>query len=126
MVVRVKLDARERWYVYPRRGGDPLIKGFDGSGADVLKKLDEPEFATYNRPRLRKRLAASFPIETLDGFIHRYNDRPRSGTTVPAKCLTRRIDRLTFAGTGQKGYGNQYRGRGGTGRRKGLKIPRTL
>jgi hypothetical protein len=121
MVVRVKLDARERWYVYPRRGGGPC------SGADVLKKLDEPEFTqTYNRPRLRKRLAASFPIETLDGFIHRYNDRPRSGTTVPAKCLTRRIDRLTFAGTGQKGYGNQYRGRGGTGRRKGLKILRTL
>ena len=29
---------------------------------------------------------------------------------------------LTFAGTGRKGYGNQSRGRGGTGRRKGLKI----
>jgi hypothetical protein len=25
--------------------------------------------------------------------------------------------------TGQKGYGNQSRGRGGIGRRKGLKIP---
>jgi len=31
---------------------------------------------------------------------------------------------LTFAGTERKGYGNQSRGRGGTGRRKGLKISR--
>ena len=88
MVVRVKLErlkiykARGRWYVYPRGGGDPLIKGFDGSREDVLKKLAEPEFMQiYNRPRLQKRLAASFPIETLGGFIHWYTnddiDRPR-------------------------------------------------
>ncbi len=37
---------------------------------------------------------------------------------------TRGIGCLTFAGTKRKGYGNQSRGRGGTGRRKGLKIPR--
>jgi site-specific recombinase XerD len=87
MVVRVKLEglkiykARGRWYVYPRGGGDPLIKGFDGSRQDVLKKLAEPEFMqTYNRPRLQTQLAASFPIETLGGFIHWYTngdiDRP--------------------------------------------------
>jgi hypothetical protein len=35
---------------------------------------------TYNRPRLQTQLAASFPIETLGGFIHWYTngdiDRP--------------------------------------------------
>jgi hypothetical protein len=73
--------ARGHWYVYPRGGGDPLIKGCDGSREDALKKLAEPEFMqTYNRPQLQKRLAASFPIETLGGFIHWYSngdiDRP--------------------------------------------------
>src|SRR5947209_17353480 len=56
---------------------------------------------------------------------------PRSTSTAPLsafrtrreqvfhrKCLTRRIGCLTFAGTKRKGYGNQSRGRGGTGRRK--------
>ncbi len=33
-----------------------------------------------------------------------------------------RIGCLTFAGTGRKAYRNQSSGRGGTGRRKGLKI----
>src|SRR5438105_11074837 len=36
----------------------------------------------------------------------------------------REFDGLTFAGTAQKAYRNQRCGRGGTGRRKGLKIPR--
>jgi hypothetical protein len=103
MVVRVKLEglkiykARGRWYVYPRGGGDPLIKGFDGSRDEVLKKLAEPEFMqTYNRPRLQKRLAASFPIETLGGFIHWYTngdiDRPpkeRKGAPARSRAAIR-------------------------------------
>jgi integrase len=97
MVVRVKLEglnivkARGRWYVYPRGGGDTLIKGFEGSRADLEKKLAEPDFIqTYNRPRLQKRLAASFPIETLGGFVHWYTngdiDRPeKERIKEPAK-----------------------------------------
>src|SRR3989440_6845180 len=37
---------------------------------------------------------------------------------------TQHPDWKTFAGLGRKSYGNQQSGRGGTGRRKGLKIPR--
>ena len=77
MVVAVRLRglnitrARGRWYVYPRGGGDALIKGFAGSRDELLKKLAEPDLIqSYNRPRLRQRLAASFPMETLGGFIH--------------------------------------------------------
>jgi hypothetical protein len=77
MVVRVKLEglnivkARGRWYVYPRGGGDPILRGFEGSRADVEKKLAEPDMmATYNRPRLLRRRAADFPFEALGGFVH--------------------------------------------------------
>jgi len=89
MVVKVKLSGlnivRGRvlgtWYVYPRGGGDALIKGFDGSRDELLKKLGEPDLMqAYNRPRLQKKLAASFPVEALGGFIHWYTngdiDRP--------------------------------------------------
>jgi hypothetical protein len=77
MVVSVKLEglnivrARGRWYVYPRGGGDALVKGFEGSRDDLLKVLAEPVFLqTYNRPRLLRRRAAEFPIEALGGFVH--------------------------------------------------------
>lgn len=77
MVVRVKLEglnivkARGRWYVYPRGGGDALVRGFEGSREDLLKAFAEPAFLqTYNRPRLLRRRAAEFPIEALGGFVH--------------------------------------------------------
>ena len=79
MVIAVRLEglkiykARGRWYVYPRGGGKPIMKGFDGTRDELLKRLAEPDFLqTYNRPRLQKRLASDFPIETLGGFIHWY------------------------------------------------------
>jgi integrase len=77
MVVKVKLDglnivkARGRWYVYPRGGGSAMIKGFEGSREELIKKLGEPDLIhTYNRRRLQKRPAGDFGIETLGGFIH--------------------------------------------------------
>jgi len=79
MVVTVRLEglnivrARGRWYVYPRGGGSALIKGFEGSRADLERKLAEPDFIqTYNRPRLLRRLASEFPIEAMGGFVHWY------------------------------------------------------
>jgi hypothetical protein len=86
MVIKVQLrrlkvyQRRGRWYVYPRTGGKPLVKGFDGTREELLRKLEEPDFLqTYNRPRLQKP-SASFPIETLGGFVHWYSngdvDRP--------------------------------------------------
>jgi hypothetical protein len=90
MVVRVKLNGlkiyqrRGRWYVYPRGSGEPLIKGFEGSREDLIRHLESPEgMQTYNRPRLQRRLAASFPIETLGGFVHWFTcgaiDDPKEG-----------------------------------------------
>ena len=68
------------------RGGGPGLGTSTRAAAespreDLLKKLAEPDFIqTYNRPRLQKHLAASFPIETLGGFVHWYTngdiDRP--------------------------------------------------
>jgi len=79
MVVRVKFkglkiaNARGKYYVYRRETGEPLIKGFIGSRAELLQKLEDPEFIqVYNRPRLLKRRAGDFPIETLGGFVHWY------------------------------------------------------
>jgi integrase len=79
MVINVRLRGLnivpgrnpDTWYVYPRKGGAALIKGFVGTKEELLKKLEEPDFIhTYNRPRLLKRRAGDFPIETLGGFIH--------------------------------------------------------
>jgi hypothetical protein len=42
--------ARGHWYVYPRGGGDPLIKGCDGSREDALKKLAEPDLQPATAP----------------------------------------------------------------------------
>lgn len=79
MVVKVRLEGlnivkgRGRWYVYPRGGGEPIIKGFEGSRSELEAKLADPDLMqVYNRPRLQRRLAVSFPIETLGGFVHWY------------------------------------------------------
>ena len=80
MVITVKLrglkvyQRRGRWYAYPRGGGKPLVKGFDGSREELLRKLEEPDFIqTYNRPRL-SRPAASFGTGTLGGLVHWYSN----------------------------------------------------
>jgi integrase len=81
VVIKVKLKGLNivegrrpgTWYVYPRGGGEVLIKGFEGSREDLLERLSEPEvMQAYNRPRLQRKLAGSFPIETIGGFIHWY------------------------------------------------------
>jgi hypothetical protein len=54
---------------------EKLIKGFEGPREKLLEQLSEPEFIqAYNRPRLQRKLACSFPIETLGGFIHWYTN----------------------------------------------------
>jgi hypothetical protein len=91
MVVKVRLrglkivKARGRYYVYGRATGQPLIQGFEGSREELMRKLEAPELMqAYNRPRLQRRRAADFPIETLGGFIHWYTngdiDRDRKVT----------------------------------------------
>lgn len=95
MVVTVRLKGLNitkgggRWYVYPRGSGDPIVKGFEGTRDELMAYLGRPEIMqVYNRPRLAQRLAATFPIETLGGFIHWFTngdiDRPAKTWTDPA------------------------------------------
>jgi integrase len=98
MVVKVRLEGLNivkgrkpnTWYIYPRGGGEALVKGFEGTRAELIKKLGEPDFLqTYNRPRLEKRSAADFGAETLGGSIYWYTngdiDRPiKEAKTSPS------------------------------------------
>lgn len=77
MVVKVPLEglnivkARGRFYVYRRLTGEVLVKGFDGTRADLEKHLGSPEFlGAYNRPRTRAKAASSFADDTLGGLVH--------------------------------------------------------
>jgi len=81
MVVRVRLEglnivrARGKWYVYPRKGGPALLKGFEGTRQQLLDRLAMPDFVqVYNRPRLLSRTAGSFGADTLGGLIHWYSN----------------------------------------------------
>ncbi len=81
MVVKVRLDglnivrARGRWYVYPRKGGEALLKGFEGTREELMGRLAQPDFIQiYNRPRMLSRLAASFGSDTLGGLIYWYTN----------------------------------------------------
>ncbi len=89
MVVRVQLEGlnivkgrkANSWYVYPRGGGDALVKGFTGTREQLLRHLAQPDvLQTYNRPRLKQRLASDFDASTLGGLVHWYTngdiDRP--------------------------------------------------
>jgi integrase len=98
VVIKVKLkglnivEGRKpgTWYVYPRGGGEALIKGFEGSREKLLEQLSEPEFIqAYNRPRLQRKLAGSFPIETLGGFIHWYTNGDIDRTAEERKAQDR-------------------------------------
>jgi integrase len=84
---RVKLEGlkiyvrRGKWWVYRRRTGEALVRGFDGDRAELDRKLASPDFlAIYNRPRIAKREAQSFDGDTLGGLVHWYTngdiDRP--------------------------------------------------
>jgi hypothetical protein len=60
MVVKVTLRglrlqlSKGKWYVYPRNGGPPLLKGFEGTREQLLERLSEPDMLTvYNASRKR-------------------------------------------------------------------------
>lgn len=61
MVIKVRytglnvVRARGKWYVYVRETGERLLGGFEGSRADLVKRLEMPDFmAAYNARRLLK------------------------------------------------------------------------
>jgi integrase len=82
-VVKVRLQglkiarSRGKYYVYVRATGKPLLKGFDGNKAALLKKLAEPDtLAAYNSPRSRG--PRTYPDKTLGWLVAWYID--------PTKC----------------------------------------
>jgi hypothetical protein len=96
MVMRVRLEglnvvcAKGRWYVYRRSTGEALVKGFDGSRADLEKKLAEPALIqTYNRPRVVRKPASDYGIETLGGFIHWFTNGDIDRTVEQRKAVDR-------------------------------------
>jgi len=75
MVVKVKLEglnvvqARGKWYVYVRDTKEKLIGGFVGSRADLMKRMEMPDFiAAYNARRLRD-LKRTYPDGTLGSLV---------------------------------------------------------
>lgn len=91
MVVKVKLEglnivrARARFYVYVRETGDPLLKGFDGSRADLERRLAEPDMiAAYNAKRARD-LKHIYPEKTLGWLVEWFqSDCPKFKTLADA------------------------------------------
>jgi integrase len=79
-VVKVKLKglkiarARGKYYVYHRATGDVLLRGFDGSKDDLLKRLADPDMiGAYNMCR-RRNTATVYPERTLGWLVAWYTD----------------------------------------------------
>jgi hypothetical protein len=75
-MVKVKLNglnivrARGKWYVYHRESKEILLKGFEGSPADLERRLAEPDLiAAYNSRRTRD-LKRIYPEGTLGALVN--------------------------------------------------------
>ncbi len=84
MVVTVRLEglnivkARGRWYVYFRDGGAPLLKGFDGTRAELLARLAEPDLIGAYNGRRKRDLNRVYPEGTLGSLVAWFkNECPR-------------------------------------------------
>ena len=74
-MVKVKLNglnivrARGKWYVYHRDTKEILLKGFEGSRADLERRLAQPDLiAAYNNRRTRD-LKRTYPEGTLGACV---------------------------------------------------------
>ena len=75
MVVKVRMEglnvvkARGKWYVYHRGTKTSLLKGFEGSRAELERRLSQPDMvAAYNARRVRD-LKRTYPDGTLGALI---------------------------------------------------------
>jgi hypothetical protein len=91
MVVKVRLEglnvvrSRGRYYVYFRDGGEPLVKAFDGSRADLDKRLAEPDMIGAYNARRKRNLARTYPERTLGWLVEWYqNECPKYGKLAQA------------------------------------------
>lgn len=73
MVVKVRLEglnivkSRGRWYVYPRKGGNALLKGYQGTRDQLEQRLGEPDvIGAYNGGR---KVSRTYPEGTLGALV---------------------------------------------------------
>ena len=90
-MVKVKLNglnivrARGKWYVYHRDSKEILLKGFEGSRADLVRRLAEPDLiAAYNRHRTRD-LKQIYPEGTLGALVQWFEKSVRSMRSSPTQ-----------------------------------------
>jgi hypothetical protein len=78
-VAKVKLAglkiarSRGKYYVYHRSTGEALLRGFEGSKADLLKRLADPDMIGAYNVR-RKRDPKSYPEKTLGWLVAWFTD----------------------------------------------------
>lgn len=69
--------ARGRYYVYRRETGEAILRGFEGSMADLRKRLAMPDtLNTYNAPRRTRKTA--YPDQTLGWLVAWFLDKERN------------------------------------------------
>jgi integrase len=91
MVVKVKLEglnivkARGKWYVYVRATGEKLIGGFDGSRADLDRRMAMPDFIGAYNGRRQLAQKRTYAEGTLGSLVHWFeNDCPKYQTLSEA------------------------------------------
>jgi hypothetical protein len=91
MVVKVRLEglnvvrARGRYYIYFRDGGEPLLKSFDGTRADLDRRLAEPDMIGAYNARRNRDLKRTYPDRTLGWLVEWFeNDCPAYEKLAPA------------------------------------------
>ena len=78
MVVKVTLrglrlqPAKGKWYVYPRNGGPPLIKGFEGTREQLLERLSDPDMLTVYNANRKRDLNRVYAEGTLGALVAWY------------------------------------------------------
>jgi hypothetical protein len=84
MVVKVRLEglnvvrSRGRFYVYFRDGGDALLKKFEGTRADLDKRLAEPDMIAAYNARRKRDLTQTYPERTIGWLVEWFlNDCPK-------------------------------------------------
>lgn len=77
--------ARGKYYIYVRATGETLLKGFEGSKADLIKRLEQPDMIGGYNVR-RKREPVSYPERTLGWLAAWYQseDCPEYGKLAVA------------------------------------------
>lgn len=102
-MVKVQLEglkiahARDKYYVYVRETGDALLRGFQGSKDDLLKRLAEPDMiGAYNARRPKG--PRTYPEKTLGWLVAWFTNPDQCPAFEALSESTRKeyIDRLNY------------------------------